>query len=141
MGFSLSAAFVILSISIFVSIEIFSTQILPIIDDFENSNYEMMTRNNNKFVTSINITEVNVTNNVSNFDFNITIENTGKIVLDTGEINILINGNLEEFNCSDRYILPLIQSHLILRNLNYSGHVRIKAITGYGIEDYKEIIV
>lgn len=141
MGFSLSAAFAILSISIFVSIEIFSAQILPIIDDFENSNSEMIIRYNNKLETSINITKINVTNNLTNYDYNITIENIGKTVLDTSQMNILINGNYEDFHCSNRYILPLIQSNFILRNLNYTGNVRIKAITGNGIEDYIKIIV
>lgn len=141
MGFSLSAAFAIISISIFVAIEIFSTQFLPVIDDFENSNSGLIERYNNRLETNINITEVNVTSNLTNYDFNITIKNTGKTVLNTNEINIFINGNFEEFQYYDNYILPLVQSNLILKNLNYTGIVRIKAITGNGIEEYKNIIV
>jgi len=141
MGFSLTAAFAILSISIFVSIEIFSSQILPIIDDFENSNTQMIRRYNDKLETCINITEINVTNNLSNYDYNITIENTGKTVLITSEINILINGDLQEFQCSDKYVLPLTHSYFIFNNLQYSGNIRFKAITENGIEDYIKIIV
>jgi archaellum component FlaF (FlaF/FlaG flagellin family) len=141
MGFSLTAAFAIISVSLFVAIEIFSSQFLPMIDDFENSNSELMERYSNRIETNMNLTEVNVTSNLTNYDYNITINNTGDIVLNTNEINILVNGNFEEFQCNDDYILPLTQSNLILSNLSYSGIVRIKAITGNGIEEYKEITI
>lgn len=141
MGFSLTAAFAILSISMLVSIEIFSSLILPTIDEFEKSNTQMIKRYNDKLGTCINITEINVTNNLSNYDYNITIENIGKTVLTTSEINILINGTLQEFHCSDEYMLPLTHSYFIFNNLQVSGNIRFKAITENGIEDYVQIIV
>ena len=139
MGFSLSAAFAIIGMSIFVAIEIFSTQFSPVIYDFENSNSELIERYLEKIETNINITEVNATSNLTNYDFNITIENTGSTVLKTNEINVLINGNVESFQCNDNYIIPCVETYLILKNLNYSGIVRVKIITGNGIEEYKEI--
>ena len=141
MGFSLSAAFAIIGVSLFVAIEIFSSQFFPLINDYEDSNTEFIYRNKNIIETSINITKVNYTSNLTNYDFNITIENTGNTVLNANEINILINGNFEEFQYLDNYILPLIQSNFIIYNLNYSGNVRIKVITGNGVEDYKNIII
>jgi len=141
MGFSLSAAFAILGISILISIEIFSANIFPAIDNYDNSNSDMIIRYTNKLETGINITDVNVTANLTNYDYNITIKNTGNIVLDTSKIDILINGYYEEFQCMDRYILPLIQSNFIFRNLDYSGNIRFKVITGNGIEDYMNIMV
>ena len=139
MGFSLSAAFAIIGMSIFVAIEIFSTQFSPVIYDYENSNSELIERYIKRIETNINITQVNITSNLTNYDFNITIKNTGANVLKTNEINVLINGNLESFQCNDKYIIPIVETNLILKNLNYNGIVRIKIITGNGIEEYKEI--
>lgn len=141
MGYSLVAAFSILSISIFVALEIFSGQVYPIIEDFENSNSNMIQRYNDKIETDINITNVEVTANQSNYDYNITINNNGKITLDTNEINILINGYLYEPQCIESYLLPLNDSYFIIYNISDNGNVRLKAITENGVEDYFSISI
>lgn len=141
MGYSLVAAFSILSISLFVALEIFSGQVIPIIDDFENSNSNLFQRYEKKLDTNINITNVDVTANLSNYDYNITIYNNGKTTLEIADINILVNGYLYTPKSSEDYLLPLYESYFFIYNLSDSGSVRLKAITENGVEDYFSLFV
>jgi archaellum component FlaF (FlaF/FlaG flagellin family) len=74
------------------------------------------------------------------YDMNITVKNTGRITLETTDFTILINGEKEQFNCTNSYLYPEKETIFTL-NLTGGGLKRIKTITENGIFDYKEYVV
>ena len=87
MGFSLSASFAVIGVSILISIEILTGSLIPTITDIDDSYNEMIDRGISKIQTDINITEVNTSTNGSNYDYNITVENSGSISLEAGDFS------------------------------------------------------
>jgi archaellum component FlaF (FlaF/FlaG flagellin family) len=141
MGFSLSASFAVIGVSILISVEILTGGIIPTITEIDNSYNEMINRGVNKIQTDINITNVNVSTNSSNYDYNITLKNTGSISLETSEFIILINGLLQEFSSSDLYFYAERETNILIKNVTGNGLKRLKIITDNGISDYYEIII
>jgi len=137
-GFSLVAAFAVIGVSILIAIEIFIGGLLPAITDIDDSYDDMVDRTVDRVQTDINITGVSVSVNGSNYDHNITLENTGSVTLNTDDFTILINGTFQQFSCSDTYLYPEKETYFNIFNLPGSGIKRLKVITDNGISDYYE---
>ena len=138
MGFSLVAAFAVIGVSILIAIEIFIGSLLPAITDIDDSYNDMVDRTVDRVQTDINITGVSVSVNGSNYDHNITLENTGCVTLNTDDFTILINGTFQQFSCSDTYLYPEKETYFNISNLPGGGIKRLKVITDNGISDYYE---
>jgi archaellum component FlaF (FlaF/FlaG flagellin family) len=139
MGFSLVAAFAVISVSLLISIEILSGSLIPMITDINDSYDDMVDRDVEGVQTDINITHVSTSFNVfSNYDHNITVENSGSITLTTSDFTLLINGTAQQFSCSDSYLYPEKETYFNISNLSGGGNKRLKVITYNGISDYYE---
>ena len=139
MGFSTIAATAILGGTCIMMITIFSGGILPTISDYNEAFKNMEDRAVRRVQTNINITNVTNTSGIY-YDMNITVKNTGRITLETTDFTILINGEKEQFNCTNSYLYPEKETIFTL-NLTGGGLKRIKTITENGIFDYKEYVV
>ena len=138
MGFSLVGAAAIIGVSILMGIEIIVSITVPTITNVHNAFDEMRDRAIDQVQTDINITEVDSIVNGSNYDINITVENTGSITLETIFFDILINGTKNDFSCSKSYIHPENKVYFNVSNLSASGMMRLKVVSNNGISDYYE---
>ena len=141
MGFSLAAAFAVIGVSILISIEILTGSLLPTITDFDDSYEDMIEREIDRVQTDINITNVSTSANNSNYDHNITLENTGSVTLKTSDFTILINGTIQQFSCSNSYLYPEKIVYFNIYNLAGNGSKRLKVVTDNGISDYYEYTI
>lgn len=141
MGFSLAAAFAVIGVSILISIEILTGSLLPTITDFDDSYEDMIEREIDRVQTDINITSVSTSANNSNYDHNITLENTGGVTLKTSDFTILINGTVQQFSCSNSYLYPEKIVYFNIYNLAGNGSKRLKVVTDNGISDYYEYTI
>lgn len=141
MGFSLSASFAVIGVSILISLEIFIGAIIPTIDDIDKSYDEKISRGINKIQTDINISNVFTAANLSNYDYNISIENSGSITLKTNEFIVLINGKSYDYVCEDLYLFPESETNFLVYNISGSGSIRLKILAENGISDYYEIVI
>lgn len=136
MGFSLVAAAAIIGVSILMAIEIIVGTTVPTLTDVHDSFDDMRDRAIDQVQTDINITDVTSEANGSNYDINITVENTGCITLETTYFNILINGTDKEFTCSKSYLHPENEVYFNVSSLQGTGDRRLKVVTDNGISDY-----
>ena len=141
MGFSLVGAAAIIGVSILMGIEIIISTTIPIITDVDDSFDEMRNRAIAEVQTDINITDVTSIVNGSNYDINITVENTGSVTLETAYFDILINGTKNDFTCSKSYIHPENTVYFDIFSYSGSGNLRLKVVTNNGISDYYEFIL
>ena len=141
MGFSVSVATAIIGVAILMSLEVILADVIPTITDTHDSYDEMKERAVNQIQTDINITNVRTTDNASNYDLNITVENTGSITLETDNFNILVDGTEHPFRCSKTYLHPENYVYFNVTNLPGSGSRRLKVITNNGISDYYEYTI
>ncbi len=138
MGFSLVGAAAIIGVSILMSIEIIVSTTIPTITDVHDAFDDMRDRAITQVQTDINITDVSNEINGSNYDINITVENTGSITLQTAFFDILINGTKNNFTCSKSYIHPENKAYFNVSSLSGLGIRRLKVVTNNGIADYYE---
>jgi archaellum component FlaF (FlaF/FlaG flagellin family) len=136
MGFSVTASSGIIGISILVIIEISVGSIYPAYQDVTEAYKEMKDRCLEQLHTDLRIVSVNTTINGTGYDLNITVENTGSIIIDATKCHVLINGTLYQFQVTNEYIYPETQEHLILFQLPGTNNQRLKIITKNGISDY-----
>lgn len=141
MGFSVSAATAIIGVAILISFEVMVADVIPTIKDTNEAYDEMKERVVDQIQTDVNITSVRTTANASNYDLNITVENTGSITLETENFNILINGTKHTFTCSKTYLHPENSVYFNITNLPGSGNRRLKVVTNNGISDYYEYTI
>ena len=141
MGFSLIAATAIIGLAIVMSIEIFVSTTIPTITDINNAFDEMKDRSIEKVQTDINITDVTYEINGSNYDINITVENTGSITLKTKYFNILINGTDKPFSYSKTYLHPKNEVYFNVSSIQGTGDRRLKVVTNNGISDYYDFTI
>ena len=141
MGFSLSAATAIIGVAILMSFEVMVADVIPTITDTHDSYDEMKERAVDQIQTDINITSIRTSANASNYDLNITVENTGSITLETENFNILINGTKHTFTCSKKYLHPQNEVYFNVTNLPGSGNRRLKVVTNNGVSDYYEYTI
>lgn len=138
MGFSLVGAAAIIGVSILMGIEIIVSTTIPTLTDVHDAFDDMRDRAIAQVQTDINITDVSSEFNGSNYDINITVENTGSVTLETAFFNILINGTTNDFTCSKSYIHPENKVYFNVSSLSGSGIRRLKVVTNNGISDYYE---
>lgn len=138
MGFSLVGAAAIIGVSILMGIEIILSTSIPTITNVDNAFYEMRDRVIDQAQTDINITNVISEVNGSNYDINVTVENTGSITLETGFFDILVNGTKVDFTCSKSYIHPENNVYFNVSSISDVGTLKLKVVTNNGISDYYE---
>lgn len=137
MGFSLTAATVIIGLSVLIAAEIIIGAFSPMVEDINESYDDMKNRIVDQVHTGINITNVATTVNGANHNISITIENTGSVVLNTSYFNILVNGTDRQFVCSKSYIYIENIAYFNVTNIEgNTGARRLKVVTGNGVTDY-----
>jgi archaellum component FlaF (FlaF/FlaG flagellin family) len=136
MGFSVIAAAAILGLTLFMAVEIIASDLLPTIEDMNKSYDEMKDRQQNQLQSDINITAALRSANSSNFDYNISVKNTGSATLFTKDFQILINGTAYQFICSRENLYPENTVYFSITNVPGAGSQRVKVISNNGIEDY-----
>jgi flagellar protein FlaF len=136
MGFSLVAAAAIIGLSIVMTIEIIVGTTVPTVVDVQDSLEEMKNRAIDQVQTDINISDVTTIVNGSDFDINITVENTGSVTLKTSNFNILVNGTIKQFSASQSYLHPEKEIYFNVSSLTGTGERRLKIITNNGISDF-----
>jgi len=136
MGFSLIAAAAILGLTLFMAVEIITSDLLPTIEDINDSYGDMKKRLQDQLQSDINITTVERSINGSNYDYNISVQNTGSVTLLTRDFMILINGAEYQFTCSHQYLYP--ENTVYFRIVDVTGEEskRMKVITNNGVADY-----
>jgi len=141
MGFSLVVAASIIGVSVLMAIEIIVGTTIPTLTNVQDSFYDMRNRAIDKIQTDINITDIAIEINGSNYDINITVENLGSTSLETEYFNILINGTEKQFTCSKSYLHPKNEAYFYVSNLQGSGESKLKIVTENGISDYYKFIL
>ena len=141
MGFSLSAAAAIIGISTLVAIEILTGSLFPLFTDITESYYKMKDRTINQIQSDISIISVSTPSNGTNYDLNITIENTGSVTLETIYFNVLINGSNQQFTSSESYLHSNDEVYFNVNNLSGNGRRKIKIVTNNGISDHYEYTI
>jgi archaellum component FlaF (FlaF/FlaG flagellin family) len=141
MGFSLIAAAAVLGLTLFMAVEIITSDLLPTIEDMNKSYGDMKERLQNQLQSDINITTVLRAANGSNYDYNISVKNTGSTTLFTKDFLILINGSEYQFTCSYEHLYPENTVYFQIMNVAGVGSQRLKVITNNGIADYYTYIV
>ncbi|RLF58585.1 MAG: hypothetical protein DRN27_05015 [Thermoplasmata archaeon] len=136
MGFSVSTATALIGVAIVMSLEVSIGVMIPLYADVSDSYRDMKTRSIDELQTDITINDVNVTSNATLHDLNITIKNTGSIVLEREYITILIDGVIQDYTGSSTYLYPESSDHYLLNGLSGSGEKKIKIITSNGISCY-----
>lgn len=130
------AAAAILGITLFMAVEIVTTDLLPTIEDINTSYGRMKDRIQNQLQTAITITLVEQSNNATDYAYNITVLNTGSSTLPTDNFVILINGSECHFICSNQYLYPKNIAYFHVVNQTSRGAKRMKVITNNGIAAY-----
>lgn len=141
MGFSVTAAAAVIGVSIIISLELLLGSIFPLTYDFIESYDDMKNRAIEQIQTDISITNVATPANDTNYDLNITIANTGSMVLKTGDFNIMINGTDQQFTCKKTYLFPENETYFDVYNLPGEGNRRLKIVTDNGISEYHEYTI
>lgn len=136
MGFSLIAAAAILGVTLFMAVEIIVSDVLPTIEEMNTSYIDMKDRINEQIQTDITVTGVLRSVNGTNFDYTLSVQNTGSITLHTDDFVILINGTNCAFSCSYNYLYPEDSVNFTITNQAGDGLKRMKVITNNGIDDY-----
>jgi archaellum component FlaF (FlaF/FlaG flagellin family) len=136
MGFSLIAAAAILGLTLFMAVEIITSDLLPTIEDMNKSYGEMKERHLNQLQSDINLTSVVRSVNGSNYDYNISVKNTGSATLFPTDFQILINGSAYQFSGSSETLYPENTVFFQIMNVAGAGSQRVKVITNNGIADY-----
>jgi archaellum component FlaF (FlaF/FlaG flagellin family) len=136
MGFSLIAAAAVLGFTLFMAVEIITSDLLPIIESINDSYNDMKDRYQEQLHTDINITAVSRSVNGSNFDYNISVMNTGSVTLDSDVFIILINGSECDFSVSHNHVYPENTGYFYITNVTGADSRRIKVIANNGVADY-----
>ena len=140
MGLSLAAAAAIIGVSTLVAIGTLTGNILPTTTDIYDSYKEMKDRYVDQIQTDIIISGVTNSSSGTNYDVNITVENTGSTNLETCHFNILVNGESQEFTCSSSYLFPEDVAYFNVTDIS-SGSKKLKVVTNNGISDYYEYVI
>jgi archaellum component FlaF (FlaF/FlaG flagellin family) len=136
MGFSLIASAAILAVTLFMAVEIISGSLLPTLEGINTSYGELKDRLQNQIQTDIKISNVSRSFTGSNYDYNITVQNTGSVTLATEKFIVLFNGTTHPATCSRTYLYPDETVYFSVVNVSGNGPTRIKIITNNGIADY-----
>ena len=141
MGFSLVAAAAIIGVAVLICVETVVETTIPTLTSIHDAYEDMRDRAVDRVQTDINITSAITSNNGSNYDLNVTVENTGSVTLETRYFDILINGTKHTFTCSKSYLYPEKYVYFNIVNLNGTGKKRLKVVTNNGVSDYYEYTI
>ena len=141
MGLSVAAAAAIIGVSTLIALGYILGSVLPATSNYADSFDDMRNRAVEQIQTDINITSCATPANASNYDLNITLKNTGSIVLKTSDFNILINGTNQEFACTKSYLYPENRTYFNVYDLPGEGSRKLKVVSDNGISDYREYII
>ena len=141
MGFSTVAATAIVGVALVMAIEIIVGTTIPTITDVHGSYDDMKDRAIEQVQTDVNITAASTSANASNYDLNITIENTGSVTLKTNSFDVLINGTKNKFQYSKLYLYPKNTVYFEVYNISGSETARLKIVTNNGIEEYYDYTI
>ncbi len=137
MGFSISAAFSIITVASLLSLGYISDSAdfaISLVEEGFNTNFE---EKYDAYNAEIKIVGISVTSNASSYDLEVKIENKGSVTLETAAFNVLIDGSLQSVDYYDRtYLTPDQNLTLRIYNLPGNGTKRLKAVTEYGNSDY-----
>lgn len=136
MGFSMIAASAVLGLTLFMAVEIIASDLLPTLEDMNTSYGDMKERLQKQLQSDINITTVVRSANASNYDYNISVKNTGSATLFTKDFMVLINGSGYQFTCSHENLYPENIAYFQITNVAGAGSQRVKVIANNGIADY-----
>jgi archaellum component FlaF (FlaF/FlaG flagellin family) len=136
MGFSLIATAAILGIALFMAVEIIASDFLPTMEDVNTSYGAFKDRIQQQLQTDITITMVVQTDNGTDYDYNISVHNTGSVTLATHNFMVLINGSECPFTCSHQYLYPENTVYFEVINQPGGGQERVKVTTNNGIAAY-----
>jgi flagellar protein FlaF len=137
-GFSLAAATAIIGVTLLIGMEIIMGTTIPTLTDVHDSFNDMRNRAIDQVQTDINITNLGIEVNGSDYDINVTVENTGSITLETAYFNILINGTEATFTCSKSFLYPENEVYFNVSNLQGTGIRTLKVVTNNGVSEYYE---
>lgn len=140
MGLSVVAVAALVVVSVCISVEIFSSAMLPSLDDMNDSFTELKKRRVDSVQSSLNITDVDVAVNGSNFDYMVTVENMGSISLQPSQFVVLVNGTSCVFFCSVLYLHPRGVEMITLYDVSFGSPVRFKIVANTGVEAYYEFV-
>ena len=135
MGFSTSAAFAILGVCVFVCLDILSSSFLPSLSELNTAYRCMERRMVERLNTDIDVINISKTSGTT-YNISIKVKNTGSTELDVGDFTIIVNGAIEGYSADREYLYPLDIVNITVTNLTYTGTIRVKVVTGNGIEDY-----
>ncbi len=136
MGFSISATAAIIGVSFLMILEISMGTLFPVITNIDESYDNMRERAINELQTDIEIHNISVQANSSLHDLSIQVKNTGSTTIKVSNVDLLINGTLSSFTCSNQYWFPENTYELSVYGLSGSGLKKVKIITYNGISDY-----
>jgi archaellum component FlaF (FlaF/FlaG flagellin family) len=140
MGLSVVAVAALVVVSICISVEVLSSNLLPSFDDMNDSFSELKKRRVDSVQSALNITDVAVVINGSNFDYNITVENMGSISLKMSDFVVLVNGTSCMFSCSLEYLHARVVDVISVYDVSFDSPVRFKIVTNTGVEAYYEFV-
>lgn len=144
MGFSTTAAFTIIMISLFVSMSFIAGELVKNFNDLnlavkkdEHRKYELEN-------TEFEILDINAWNvTVTTYNMTITLTNTGAVTLDTSKFTVMVDGTSYDFTYNRSNFYPLEDVQLELNNLpggEGSSH-RLKVVAENGVERYATFTV
>ena len=88
-----------------------------------------------KLNTDIDVIDITKTSGTT-YNISIKVKNTGSTELDVSDFTVIVNGTIESYSTDKEYLYPLDIVNITVTNLTYTGTIRVKVVTGNGIEDY-----
>jgi archaellum component FlaF (FlaF/FlaG flagellin family) len=137
MGFSVPAAFLILTVAAFYAIGAVWSSFTPMVEDLIELRDERNKEKIQQLSTNIEIKEIKVRGNAFYYKVRAAVVNSGATTLDPTEFNILIDGWHYHFDYSPKNKLyPLKSTYFVIEGLRGSGWHQMKIISENGAEAY-----
>ena len=138
MGFEVSVVVTIFFISAVIVGTLSYTILTTSSDVFADASAEQHQMQNKRLNTDLEIDSSVPGVFNGTYDLTVTMTNTGSETLSFDELNVLIDGSLEEYTFSDTAAtwVPEETRNLTVSNLTGTGNHRIKVVTENGIADY-----
>jgi flagellar protein FlaF len=143
MGFEVSVVVVILFISAVILGTLSYTTLTTSAEieaDASAQQHEMQSKSLN--------TDIEIDNAIAGvfngtYDLTVTMTNTGSETLSFDELNVLVDGSIEDYTFSDTTMtwVPEETRNLTVSGLEGTGNHRVKVVTENGVADYSTFIV
>lgn len=107
------------------------------IDEATELKHDMQVK---RLQTDIDIIDIKTDNYNGSYDLTVTVTNTGSVVLDSGKLNVIVNGFIKSYYCTpytDTWT-PDETKNLTINNIStgIKDKHRVKLTTENGIADY-----